>query len=87
MFWKASIEKKLDSCVFTNVLFLYLKVTNEDPGAVAAAAWFSSIGKILAPWVLIFQAISMQYQYVSDKITLGIKTWNALYFKMSVVVS
>ena len=25
------------------------QVTGEDPGAVAAAAWFTSIGKVLAP--------------------------------------
>ena len=25
------------------------KVTGEDPGALAAAAWFASIGKVLAP--------------------------------------
>ena len=32
-----------------SLLIVYFQVTNEDPGAVAAAAWFGSIAKILAP--------------------------------------
>ena len=32
-----------------SLLTVYFQVTNEDPGAVAAAAWFGSIAKILAP--------------------------------------